>query len=154
MKLKIFHIRQTKEHLKSDEDNASNFLENVNVKNISTQFISGQPNYWSILVFYKEKEKETVVLSENSKTFSKIKFPANTELIGNEIEKLKVLREWRFDKAKELNLPAFMICHNTELISIVKSGIESTEQLYTIKGFGDEKVSKYGNEIIAALNSI
>ncbi len=154
MKLKIFHIRQTKEHLNSDEEVTNNFLENIVVKNISTQFISGQVNYWSILIFYELKKNETTDLSNTSIPYSKIMFPANSELIGIEIEKFKILKEWRFDKAKELNLPVFMICNNTELISVVKSGITTIEELYTIKGFGDQKVPKFGTEIIAVLNSI
>lgn len=54
MKVNVFHIRLTKENLQSDQDNLNNFLDNVTVKKTATEVINGQPNFWSILVFYDD----------------------------------------------------------------------------------------------------
>ena len=58
MKVKVFHIRLTKENLQTDQDNLNNFLDSVTVKKTATTLINGQPNFWSILVFYDDQNKE------------------------------------------------------------------------------------------------
>lgn len=58
MKVKVIHIRLTKENLQSDQDNLINFLESVTVKKTATELINGQPNFWSILVFYDDQKAE------------------------------------------------------------------------------------------------
>jgi len=47
-----------------------------------------------------------------------------------------------------------MICSNSELVTLVKERPDSAEKLIGIKGFGDQKIAKFGEEIIAFLNSI
>jgi superfamily II DNA helicase RecQ len=149
MKLKVFQIRQTEENLKSDEETVCNFLECVTVIKTATQFVTDKINYWSILVFYEEKKKEA---SDPSKS-SKIAFPINTTLNDEEYKKYRKLKKWRYDKAAELELPQFLICSNVELLSIVKAGVESLEQLYSIKGFGPQKVNKFGSDLVGVLNA-
>ncbi len=149
MRLKVFHIRQTEEYLKSDEETVCKFLESITVIKTATQFVKEQINYWSILVFYREKNKDTMDLSKSPK----ITFPKNTLLTDQENQKYRELKKWRYDKAEELELPQFMICSNVELISIVKTGVKSIEQLYSIKGFGTQKVNKFGPDLIGVLNA-
>jgi superfamily II DNA helicase RecQ len=148
MKLKVFQIRQAEEYLNSDEETVCNFLDSITVMKTAAQFVADQIKYWSILVFYKEKKKETKGLS----TSSKITFPINTPLNDEEYKKYQALKKWRFHKAEELELPQFMICSNVELISIVKTGVESVEQLYPLKGFGSQKIIKFGSDLIGVLN--
>jgi superfamily II DNA helicase RecQ len=149
MKLKVFKIRQAEEYLKSDEESVCNFLDNITVMKTATQFVSDPINYWNILVFYEEKKKES---SDPSKS-SKIAFPINTMLNDEEYKKYRKLKKWRYDKAAELELPQFLICSNVELLSIVKAGVESLEQLYSIKGFGPQKVNKFGSDLVGVLNA-
>ena len=148
MKVKVFHIRLTKEHLETDQEIINNFLENATVLKTVSELISGQTNFWTILTFYDEKEKDT-----REKTSNKISYDA-TELTVEEKEYFECLRLWRQDKAKHLGIPSFMICHNTELITIAKEKPRKVEDLYKIKGFGERKIAKFGDDIIALLNSI
>ena len=148
MKVKVFHIRLTKEHLETDQEIINNFLENVTVLKTVSELISGQTNFWSILTFYDEKEKD-----KREKTSNKISYDA-TELTVEEKEYFECLRLWRQDKAEHLGIPSFMICHNTELITIAKEKPRKVEDLYKIKGFGERKIAKFGDDIIALLNSI
>jgi superfamily II DNA helicase RecQ len=60
---------------------------------------------------------------------------------------------WGQARASELNLLTYMICSNSELVTLVKFRPYSIEKLSTIKGFGDQKIAKFGDEIIAFLNS-
>ncbi|WKZ76262.1 MAG: HRDC domain-containing protein [Vicingaceae bacterium] len=149
MKVKVFHIRLTKDNLQTDQDNLNNFLDSVTVKKTATELISGQPNFWSILVFYDDQKTEKQV-----KTSDKISVTADTELTEGEKRIFEILKQWRQDKATQLNIPNFMVCHNTELMTIAKVKPQTLDDLSQIKGFGGQKIAKFGDDIIALLNSI
>lgn len=148
MKVKVFHIRLTKENLQSDQDNLNNFLDSVTVKKTATELINGQPNFWSILVFYDEQK------TEKQETSDKISITDENELTDDEKRIFETLKQWRQDKAAQLNIPSFMVCHNTELLTISKIKPQTLDELSKIKGFGVQKIAKFGDDIIALLNSI
>lgn len=64
-----------------------------------------------------------------------------------------LLRQWRYDKSKEEGLPPYCIAHDKTLRIVVKDRPTSLTGLSKVKGFGNKKVSKYGNEIMAIVNS-
>ena len=47
-----------------------------------------------------------------------------------------------------------MVWHNTELMTIAKVKPQSLDELSNIKGFGGQKIAKFGDDILALLNSI
>lgn len=149
MKVKVFHIRLTKENLQNDQDNLNNFLDNVTVKKTATELINGQPNFWSILVFYDDQKVE-----KQQKTSDKISITDENDLTDEEKRIFATLKQWRQDKATQLNIPNFMVCHNTELMTISKVKPQTLDELSNIKGFGGQKIAKFGEDIIALLNSI
>ena len=61
-----------------------------------------------------------------------------------EDEKLiyNALRQWRNDKATNLNLPSYVIAHNTQLMTIAKLKPQTLDDFFNIKGFGGQKVAK------------
>lgn len=149
MNVRVFHIRLTKENLQSDQDVLNEFLNSVTVKKTSTELVNGQPNFWSILVFYESQEKE-----QQEKTSDKISFSNWDDLTDHEKDLYAILRQWRQDKATQMNIPSFMICHNTQLLTVAKMKPQTLEELSKIKGFGGQKIARYGDDIIAVLNSI
>jgi superfamily II DNA helicase RecQ len=106
-------------------------------------------DFWSVLVFYDQKTTREPRVQQPEK----VSFPLDTELTYVEQKIFEAFKIWRQTKANDLNLPAYMICSNSELISLVKTRPESIDQLIKIKGFGDQKIAKFGDEIIALLNS-
>lgn len=148
MKIKAFHIRLTKENIQSDQEKINNFLESVNVRKTATELITGQPNYWSVLVFYEELNSDFV------EPHPKFAVTDYKELDKEEREILDILKEWREDKAKQLNVPLYLICHNSEFMSVAKAKPNNLEELSRIKGFAGRKLAKIGDEIIAVLNAI
>ena len=149
MKVKVFHIRLTKEYFQTDQDTVNSFLESVKVLKTETELISGQVNFWSILTFYDIKEKDLIEKDSN-----KISYTVATELTVEEKKYFESLRLWRQDKAAHLGIPSFMICHNIELITIAKEKPTKVEDLNKIKGFSKRKIAKFGDDIISLLNSI
>jgi len=149
MKLRVFNIRLNKEHLHNDQEELNQFMEGVTVKKTSCQLINAQINYWSILVFYDQKANS----ESRSNQSSKICFPIETVLNEEEQKILDSFKIWRQSKAAELSLPTYMVCSNSELVTLVKVRPDSIEKLVSIKGFGEQKIAKFGEEIIAFLNS-
>jgi superfamily II DNA helicase RecQ len=147
MQIKIFHIRLSKEHFQADQDTINNFLSSVTVKKTATELVTGPPhNFWSILVFYDDPKIE--------KPTDKLNVTEDTELTDDEKQIFETLKHWRQDKGNELRIPNFMVCHNTELMTIAKVKPRTLDELSKIKGFGEQKIAKFGDEIIAVLNSI
>lgn len=151
MKIKHFFIRLNKENLINDETTLNNFLDNKVVKKIKTELILGIPNVWSILIFYEDQNAKT-----QDKSYHKILINDENELSNEEQKIYAVLKQWRQDKANAMNIPNYVVAHNTELMTIAKVKPQTIDELLKIKGFvrGGQKILKYGTEIIAVLNSI
>ena len=149
MNLKLFHTRLDEEHLQQDQETINAFMETVTVKKTATQFVIGQPDFWSVLVFYENGKTH----KNGTRERDKISFEPDVELTADEKQINQALKQWRKDRAKEMNIPEYLICHNSELISVTKMKPRTIEDLIKVKGFGDQKVSKYGDDIIAILNA-
>lgn len=149
MKVKVFHIRLTKENIQADQEKINNFMESVTVKKTATELINGQPNFWSVLVFFEDQN-----LVKQMKNSDKISVSTFNELSEDEKKIFEIFKQWRQDKATQLNIPTFVVCHNTELMTIAKVKPQTLDELSKIKGFGDQKIAKFGDDIIALLNSI
>jgi superfamily II DNA helicase RecQ len=147
MNLRVFTTRLAPENLSQDQNDINTFMSGVTVKKTSTQFVPGNPDYWSILVFYEAEN--------GTKTKTKEKPPVVTEaeLTENEQGIVSALKIWRKDRAADIHLPEFMICHNATLINIAKEKPSDLATLSKIKGLGDQKVAKYGDDIIAIVNA-
>jgi superfamily II DNA helicase RecQ len=143
MNIKVFNIRLDKDNCIVDQNRMNEFLDSVEVKLTSTNFVTTTTtDYWSAVVFYESK-KVTEILEKESEI----------ELSANEIEIFNALKIWRNDLANKLGWSAFRICHNSHLIAIAKDKPKNIESLQKIKGFGETKTEKYGDDIIVLLNS-
>lgn len=146
MKAEVFKIRMTPEYQQTDLEYLSAFLGSKKIKRMQSAFVEAEPNYWSILTFYEPKN--------TGATSTKFSVSSEEELTASDKEVLRFLKAWRRDKADQLNIPAFMICHNTELMSIAKARPKTTEELIQIKGFGEQKTAKFGEDIIVMINAM
>jgi superfamily II DNA helicase RecQ len=152
MKVKHFHIRLNKDNLHQDEEALNSFMQTVSVKKTATQLVSvGQANYWSILVFYLD----TIPFEEHHENISEKQpsFDPST-LNVEERNRYDALRTWRADTATKENFPNFIVAHNSQLGAIAKLNPIATDELLKVKGLGKRRVARYGDEIIAVLNSI
>jgi superfamily II DNA helicase RecQ len=147
MKVKHFRVRVSGEHLQNDQDAINQFLTNVNVEKTATNFITGMIDYWSVLVFYSPKTEK---IKENNET-EKVAVLNYEELTQEEKNTLNSLKHWRSETSSKLGLPQYMICHNSELMTIAKMRPDSIDDLKKIKGFGQHKINRYGNDILSLL---
>lgn len=59
------------------------------------------------------------------------------------------LQQWRSDRFKADNVPAFTIMHQSTLMQIATLIPVTRQELLSIKGFGEARFRKYGEEIIS-----
>ncbi|MBI4645290.1 MAG: HRDC domain-containing protein [Bacteroidia bacterium] len=150
MNVKVFQIRLGNEHTENDQEIVNEFLESVTVKKTAAQHVNGKFNCWSLLVFFENKKTEAGSTTRSEK----ISFPSDAPLNAEEEHKFKILKQWRFDKASKQDIPAYMVCSNAELVSLVKAPVTTLADIAKIKGFGEQKITKYGQEIIEAINKV
>jgi superfamily II DNA helicase RecQ len=61
---------------------------------------------------------------------------------------LAALKDWRLERARTDNLPAYVIAHDSVLELVAVKLPASPGQLLALKGFGPAKVDKYGADIL------
>lgn len=97
----------------------------------------------------------TNVLTEDRKKPKKerrLKKIENSEGEGSSMvnEQLRErLQLWRSEKFKAENIPAYMILHQSTLMTIASTVPHTKEELLSVKGFGQAKFEKYGEEILS-----
>lgn len=129
-----------------DQNRMNEFLDTVEVKLTSTNFVTtGNVDYWSAVVFYEPKQKKESIKDE------KLTFE---DLSHKEWEIFFALKQWRNQKATDLGWTAFRICHNSHLMAIAEAKPESIEELAKVKGFGEVRTEKYGDDIMSVLNAL
>ena len=63
------------------------------------------------------------------------------------------LRAWRAATAKEQGVPAYVIFHDATLRQIAAQAPATLAELGTVSGVGENKLAKYGQQILDALNA-
>jgi ATP-dependent DNA helicase RecQ len=62
------------------------------------------------------------------------------------------LKKWRFSKANELHVPAYMICPDRTLEHLALERPATLEALVSIHGLGESKIARFGAELLEALD--
>ena len=61
------------------------------------------------------------------------------------------LRQWRSAIAKQENVAAFIVMHDTSLADICRKRPASLAEIRGVSGFGERKTERYGQQILEAL---
>lgn len=145
MKVKVLKIRLSNQFQKMDEDSVNDYYSKFELISMETKLIEDEINYWSILLCYKEKSSKPVS--------NKTNINSEEELSQEEMIIYNKLKNWRAEKAKESQLPAYIIFHNTHLMSIARHKPCNLEDLENVIGIGKPKIEKFGIEIIEVLEN-
>jgi len=167
MKCKTFTIHLQEETRNFEEAELNKFLERVAIRQTFATLVRDE--YWSVLIFYEDASRSAataqIPLQENfpaqipakqaaSKTGETEKpAPAPIILTPEQENKFNLLKQWRNDRANEDGLPPYMIAQNESLMQIAAARIEKVEDFLNIKGFGEKRAQKYGEEILNILNA-
>lgn len=63
------------------------------------------------------------------------------------------LREWRLQRAKTDEVPAYVVFHNSTLAAIAERRPRTLAELSLVPGVGPAKLERYGDEVLGALES-
>lgn len=143
MKVNVFTIRLTSEKFVSDQKFLNDFLETVEFVKSDVHFVEGDVNYWSVLIHFEEQN------SRNATSIKPITIKEE-DLEPDQKAIYEELKKWRIQKSLDMNIPSYMVCHNSELL-VVKQP-QTLSDLRRIKGFGELKVEHHGEDILAVLN--
>lgn len=144
MKVKVFTIRLVSEKFFADQKGLNDFLETVTFVKSATHFVEAEDvSYWSVMVHFEDLYE--------TKKLEEIK---EARLNTKQLEVFQTLKQWRAEKAGKMKMANFMVCHNSELIDIAFNQPKDIDELRLIKGFGNRKADKYGDDIISVLNAM
>lgn len=143
MKIQLFQISLATDQIIYDQNSLNDFLSTVDFVKSDAHFVDSKQAYWSVLVHYEEP-----VLTASVKPKPKVSSNSEVELNEEQQALFLELKDWRNQKARELNLSPFLVCYNRELAEIAIMTPESVDNLRLIKGFGEVKTQKYATEIL------
>ena len=104
------------------------------------------------------KERKTPNVNTTTTQVSHIEkdgFDVSCDAAGNiltDMELLKKIRQWRYEKAKDLKIRPYVIFNNVTLVDLATRQPMTCEELLTISGIGEKKVELYGDEIVMIIN--
>jgi len=145
MKVKVLKVRISDQFQNMDEAILNDYLERYDIIDLNTQLVQGDINYWSVFINYEEKQIKP--------TSNKTNVNPDEQLSDEETIIYDKLKNWRAEKARESQLPPYIIFHNAHLVAIAKHKPSNFEDLENIKGLGKAKIEKYGVEIIEVLEN-
>jgi ATP-dependent DNA helicase RecQ len=78
---------------------------------------------------------------------------ASAELPPTDLPLFEKLREWRAATAKEQGVPAYVVFHDATLREIAARKPASLAQLGGVNGVGENKLAKYGEQVLEVLGA-
>jgi len=176
VKCKTFKIHLQDETGNLDEIKFNKFLENIVLSQVFASVVNNK--FWSIVIFYEEsatvrsfaktqnfaKERQFPETSQQVENFQPVKTltekSAKAEtvlsepiiLTAGQEKNYAALRNWRNEQASQTGLAPYMIAHNDSFMQIAILQVKNKEDLLQIKGFGEKRAEKYGDEILKILS--
>ncbi len=75
-------------------------------------------------------------------------------LTKEEQRALAELKKWRLEKSNNARVPAYMICPDRTLEQLILDRPQTLDALASIHGLGASKISRYGEELLQALEEV
>lgn len=134
MKIKILTLKFDADRGEFDQTKLNKFIEENNVTTLKGElFEQNGDKYWSILLHY---EKAKVTLNDDDRKL------------------YDFIRNWRSEKAREKGLPVYIILTNEQIVQIIRIKPVTKDELRNIKGFSDNKVKDFGDEILSLFSKV
>ena len=127
---------------------SSNFIKSLIKNLLELKYIDLKPGTYSMLILNNRSIK---VLKSEEKVFMKLK-KIEDEVINKDI--YNALKSWRKIKAIKENIRPYIIFSDRTLIDISNIKPYDTESLMNIRGMGEKKLQKYGDEILELIRDM
>ncbi|MBW2975553.1 UvrD-helicase domain-containing protein [Candidatus Woesearchaeota archaeon] len=113
-------------------------------------------NYYSTLTHFIDDRTIGIINGQGNQNISRFSDSKKKILPAKTTSKtasparglFEILRRWRLEKSRLLNVKAFQILSDKTLLEICQSGPTTKEELYDIHGMGPNKVRRFGEEVL------
>jgi ATP-dependent DNA helicase RecQ len=99
------------------------------------------------------RRESVQVVTSKPAAAGKSKRAAPTELPATAVPVFELLRAWRAASAKEQGVPAYVIFHDSTLRQIATDAPTTLAELGKVSGVGENKLAKYGQQILDTLSA-
>jgi len=135
----------------SIENEINNFLKSHKVIKMRKEFLNNSENAcWCLLVEYVLDEKEN---SKQSKGFKNI-IDYKEVLSPDDFSVYAKIREWRKETADKNGVQLYTILNNEQMARIAQEKITKLDKLKEMSGIGEQRIKKYGKDIIDLMKKI
>lgn len=134
--------------IEETEEEINRFLRTVRVVSMQREFVNqGENSFWSMIVEYQTGSAG----SKSSPQSAGKKKPVvdyREVLSPEDFAIYAKLREWRKEVANKEGDPVYTVFTNEQMAKIVRSRITTKTELQKIKGVGESRTQKYGEDVI------
>ncbi len=147
MKIKLFTVPVT--NVADFNDELNSFLSNNKIVELEKQLIQTSTGaYWCFFINYIEH------LSVRNMYDKSVKVDYKNVLSVEEFKTFDRLRVIRLQISQADNVSAFVVATDAELAEVAKLAKIDLASLQKVKGFGVEKIKKYGKRILEGLENM
>lgn len=97
-------------------------------------------------------EKSEIVMVAKKSASKKSSAVVGEKLSSIEEARFQILRQWRKEKAEELDVPAFVVFGDKTLKDIAQKNPQSLDELKNVYGIGEAKLEKFGWDLLASIS--
>lgn len=126
----------------------SKFIRDIIKTLVDLGYVSLKEGTYSML---KLNERSYKVLKGKEKVLCKLSANVEEKVINKDL--FDKLRLWRKSVAFKEQTKPYIICSDSTLIELANIMPKTKEELFEIRGMGEKKVSKYGDEILSIISS-
>ena len=147
MKLKMFTLRFSENVDGFNDEPLQEFIADKEVIEFSEHFfVHEKTPYLTVVFAYRDISPD-----EKRKPY-KTQDP-RSELDEKEKRTYDALRAWRAAKASQEGIPPYMVANNRQIAGMVKLKAQTKADLGKVKGFGEAKINRYGEDMLKILSS-
>lgn len=128
------------------KDYTASFIRGLIKEMINEGFVALKEGTYSML---KLTQKSIEIIKGQRKVLLLI----SEEEVAIDKELFDLLKLWRRDKANKEGIKPYIIFSDSTLIEIVNRLPKNKEELFEVRGVGEKKVQKYGDDIIKLINN-
>ncbi len=154
IRCKMIRLKMLHGETVCDVPEVNDFLEGARVKNIFATPSSSDPDFWHVLIFYRDRRFRGTTDDSETDDDVVVRQEILAPLTPEEEVRYNALRKWRGAQAGKEGLAAYMIAHNNSLKQVVQLPVQTIDDLRQVKGFGDKKIEKYGAAIVEIMQAI
>lgn len=134
------------------ENTASAVYEEIKAKEVAENLKALDT---SVIMDYSSKFKISQRDEKNSKVdIVEVVLPTSRDTKGDEGILIKSLKTYRTATAASNSIPPYFIFNNEEMGKIIEVMPKNKQEFISIKGFGEVKFEKYGEDIINIIKSV